>query len=324
MATLTPTTPGNALSTNLQALLSEAQELAATRLARATRKNYASDWKHFSAWCLSNQLAPLPAEVATVIAYVTELAQTTKASTLRLRLISIRTYHKDAGLADPTRDSNVENVMKGIRKKLGTAQRKSAPLLADPLKAMLATLDLATLQGLRDRALLLVGFAAALRRSELVAIQREDLSFSSGGLTLTIRKSKTDQEGAGHQLAIHRGQAEWCPIAALQTWLSVSGIASGPVFRSINKGGHLGNGLSGQSVALIVKKLAEAANIGDPGEFSGHSLRSGMVTQAIVNGCAALDVMEVSRHKSAAVFSGYVQRARVNAFSNQTTARLGL
>ena len=283
----------------LEHLLERAQDYAETSQAANTRKAYASDWSQFRSWCETRGLCPHPASSATLIAYLTDQADTgMKVSTLRRRVSSISHYHQ-ATFADldPTKTEETKTLVKGIRRQLGAAMRKAPPLLSSTLKTMLATLDLEKMQGQRDRALITLGFAAALRRSELVALCVEDLTWRKQGVTLLIRRSKTDQEALGESISLHRGKTEFCPVNALRTWCDLAQITTGPIFR---------------------------AEVPDPGEFSAHSLRSGMITTAIVNGCSAFEIMEVSRHKSEAVFRGYVQRARVAAYSNQTTTRLGL
>jgi integrase len=129
------------------------------------------------------------------------------------------------------------------------------------------------LKALRDRALLLIGFAGAFRRSELVALEVADIEETDTGLRVTIRRSKTDQEGAGTTIAIVRGSIA-CPVAALRAWLTAAGITTGALFRSIRKGGKVGERLSAQSVAEIVKIRAQRVGL-DPAAFAGHSLRAG-------------------------------------------------
>ena len=324
------TMPTDCLSTNppaLDELMERAQDYADASQAANTKKAYASDWTQFKLWCEGQALCPLPASVPTLIAYLTDLAETgNKVSTIRRRVSSI-SHHHQAVFADldPTKTEEIKTLVKGIRRQLGAAMRKAPPLLSSTIKTMLATLDLEKMQGQRDRALVALGFAAALRRSELVALCVEDLTWRKQGVTVLIRRSKTDQEALGESISLHRGKTEFCPVNALRTWLELAQIPTGPIFRAINKGGAIGEKpMTAQSVALIVKRLAGAAEVPDPGEFSAHSLRSGMITTAIVNGCSAFEIMEVSRHKSEAVFRGYVQRAKVAAYSNQTTTRLGL
>jgi site-specific recombinase XerD len=185
--------------------------------------------------------------------------------------------------------------MRGIRRSVGTAPRKKASATAERIIAMaLSTGE--DPKGLRDRALLLIGFAGALRRSELVALDLEDLEESQLGFKVTIRHSKTDQEGAGQTIAIVRGSVA-CPVVALKAWLEAACITTGPLFRSVRKGGAVGDRLPAQSVADIVKAYAERVGL-DPALFAGHSMRSGFLTSAAKRGASIFKMMDQLRHRS--------------------------
>jgi integrase len=179
------------------------------------------------------------------------------------------------------------------------------------------------LAGVRDRALLLVGFAAALRRSELVALCVEDLEFSDQGLAITIRRSKSDQEAHGEQIGVPYGSTtETCPVTALQSWLEAAGIESGALFRRIDRHGHVGpNALAPGAVASIVKKAVEAVGL-DATQFSGHSLRSGLATSAAQNGASELTIMSQTRHKSTAMVKRYVRKGSL--FTSNAASAAGL
>jgi integrase len=167
-----------------------------------------------------------------------------------------------------------------------------------------------SLIGLRDRALLALGFAGAFRRSELVALEVADLEPMADGLRVTIRRSKTDQEGIGQEIAIPRG-CRIEPVLAVESWLAASGISEGPIFRQIKKGGHIQpEALSGHSAAVIVKRRARAAGL-DPSTFAGHSLRAGFLTSAAEAGSSVLKMVEVSRHKSVDMLTTYVRRSNL-------------
>jgi integrase len=158
-------------------------------------------------------------------------------------------------------------------------------------------------------ALRLLGFATACRRSELVALDVEDLEAVEAGLHVTIRRSKTDQEGAGATIAVVNGSVA-CPVTALRAWLDAAGITTGPLFRSIRKGGKVGARLTAQSVAHIVK--FHAARVGlNPADFSGHSLRAGFLTSAAKRGASIFKMMDVSRHRSVETLRGYVRDAEL-------------
>jgi site-specific recombinase XerD len=167
----------------------------------------------------------------------------------------------------------------------------------------------ADLKGLRDRALLLIGFAGALRRSELVALNIEDIEEAPDGIKITIRHSKTDQEGAGQTIAIPFGKIA-CPVAALKEWIAAAGIGSGALFRSVNRYGKVGERLTDQSVSDVVKEHAERLRL-DPKQFAGHSLRAGFLTSAASRGASIFKMMDVSRHRSVDTLRGYVRDAEL-------------
>jgi integrase len=196
-------------------------------------------------------------------------------------------------------------ILAGIRRTLGTAPKRKAAATAERIELMVDASP-PTMIGLRDRALLAFGFAGAFRRSELAALQVADLEEVPDGYRIIIRRSKTDQTGAGTEIVIPRG-LKIRPVAALQGWLQASAIEDG-LFRAIRRGGHVRPwGLHGADVAAVVKYYAEKAGL-DPQEFSGHSLRTGFVTSAAESGASILKIQETSRHKSTDVLAGYVRR----------------
>jgi integrase len=191
---------------------------------------------------------------------------------------------------------------------LGLRPGRKLPASAERIVAMaLAAGD--DIKGLRDRALLLIGFAGAFRRSELVALNRQDLDESELGVKVTIRHSKTDQEGAGQTIAIVRGSVA-CPVMALKAWLTAADITSGPIFRSVKKGGAVAGRLPAQSVADIVKTYAERVGL-DPALFAGHSMRAGFLTSAAKRGASIFKMMDQSRHRSVETLRGYVRDAEI-------------
>jgi site-specific recombinase XerD len=237
-----------------------------------------------------------------------EVERGIRPSTIGRRVAAIRYAHKLAGHPVPTDDERVKATVRGIRRTLGIAARNKAPATAERVIAMaLGTGD--GLKGLRDRALLLLGFAGAFRRSEIVALNVEDIEQTEAGLKITIRSSKTDQEGAGQVAAIVRGSIA-CPVEALAAWCDAAGITTGPLFRSIRKGGKVGARLTAQSVANIVKTHAERVGL-DPALFAGHSLRAGFLTSAAKRGASIFKMMDVSRHRSVDTLRGYVRDAEI-------------
>jgi integrase len=212
--------------------------------------------------------------------------------------------------------------MKGIRRTKGTAPAQKAPALTDDIRAMIDATD-ASIIGIRDRALVLLGFAAAFRRSELVALDVEDCAFGKDGLTITLRRSKTDQDGQGRKIGIPYGaNPETCPVRVLQGWLEQAGTSSGPVFRSINRHGQVQPGrLSGIDVARVVKKLAERAGL-DPANYAGHSLRAGHATSAAIAGASERSIMNQTGHRSVQMVRRYIRDGSL--FRENSAGKLGL
>ncbi|MEI7996324.1 MAG: site-specific integrase [Methylococcaceae bacterium] len=289
-------------------------------LSFATRKAYASDVKIFSAWCVAHAVPALPAAPDTVALFLANQAQTgVAASTLTRRLAAIKFAHEAAGHGTPTAHQGVTAALKGIRRAQGTAPAKKKAATADIIKEMVRHCP-HTLTGQRDRALLLLGFAGAFRRAELVALTVEDLVFVADGLRVTIRKSKTDQEGAGQVIAIPHGSVWFCPVKALKQWLAIAGIEAGAIFRAVRKGGRIGSAaLSDKSVANLVKHYAGQVGL-NAADFAAHSLRAGFVTSAAEAGASIFKMAEVSRHRSTDVLAGYVRSA--NLFKDHAGADL--
>jgi integrase len=277
--------------------------------APATREAYAADWRDFAIWCHARSAIPLPAHPGLIAAYLTHLAQAgRKASTIGRKAAAIGHRHKLHGVDPlPTQAEGVRAVLRGIRRTLGTAAKGKDPATADLIGAMLKLCP-DTMIGKRDRALLAFGFAGAFRRSELCALQVDDLTETPDGLRVLIRRSKGDQEGLGQEIAIPRGY-RLRPVEALQTWLAAAEIQSGPVFRAVTRGGRVlsSDPLADDSAARIVKRYAERVGL-DPAAYAGHSLRSGFLTSAAEAGASVWKLAEVSRHKSLDTLRGYVRR----------------
>jgi site-specific recombinase XerD len=298
-------------------VLSSAATYAAAEKAPATRRAYFTDWRLFTSWCRRCRIGELPVKPETVCIYLAHLADSgSKPSTISRRLAAIAYAHQLAGHESPTSAEAVHAVMRGIRPSLGTAPVQKAPARAAEIELLLAgeknksTEIKSPLADLRDNALILLGFAAALRRSELVALEIKDLEFAPDALTVHIRRSKTDQEAAGSTIAIPRG-GKLGVVEALEGWLAAAQITEGPIFRAIAKGGRIAAGaLSGHAVALIIKRRAAAAGL-DPGAYSGHSLRSGFVTSALEHGADIFRVMDVTRHRKVETLRVYDRRAKL-------------
>jgi integrase len=275
-----------------------------------TKRAYRTAWGHFTAWCAEQGLEPLPAHPRSVAYYLTASAGTgAKVSTMRIRLTAIGMAHRLSGHPFDAKHPQIDGAWSGIKRTVGTRPERKAAVLPDDLRRMVRKLP-DTLAGKRDRALLLIGFGAALRRSELVALQVADICGDKNGLKVLIRRSKTDQEGAGEEVAIYRGtKADACPMVALDAWLKASGIASGAIFRPVAKGGRiLDQHLTDRSAAQIVKDAAEAAGL-DPKLYAGHSLRAGLATSAALAGHDLMQIMKQTRHKSVDVARVYIRDA---------------
>ncbi|MGO4884679.1 MAG: site-specific integrase [Bryobacteraceae bacterium] len=214
------------------------------------------------------------------------------------------------------------NTMTGRRRTKGTAPVQKAAALTAEIRTMVEATD-AGLIGIRDRALILLGFAGAFRRSELVGLNVDDCAFGNDGLTVTLRRSKTDQIGAGRKVGIPYGSnPETCPVRTMQAWMEQAGVSGGPVFRSINRHGQVGPGrLSGIDVARVVKKLAQRAGL-DSAKYAGHSLRAGHATTAAIGGASERSIMNQTGHRSVQMVRRYIRDG--NLFRENSAGKLGL
>jgi site-specific recombinase XerD len=300
---LGPALPGALTVAEIDATMAYAE----AEKALATRQAYASDWRDFAAWCASRGATALPAHVGIVAAYLSGLADSgRKSSTIGRRAAAIGYHHKMAGHEPPTNGEGVRAVLRGIRRTIGAAQQGKAPATPDLIGHMLALCPNSMI-GRRDRALLAFGFAGAFRRSELCALEIDDLTETPDGLRVLIRRSKGDQEGVGQEVVIPRGY-RLRPVEAVQTWLAAAEISSGPVFRAVTKGGRVSDeAVADDSAARIVKRYARRVGL-DPASYAGHSLRSGFLTSAAESGASIWKLSEVSRHKSLDTLRGYVRR----------------
>jgi integrase len=250
-----------------------------------------------------------------VAEYLAKFAGVLSVATLQHRLIAINQAHTDKGFDSPTRDRLVKRTMQGIRRTYGVAQRRVKALVKDDLLELLVMVaKQKPMKAARDRAVLLVGFAGAFRRSELVALAVEDITPHAHGIELLIRRSKTDQEGEGRTVFVPLAKSEErCPVKALQAWLELAGIGSGPIFRRINRhDGIVGDAsLTGQSVALILKAAVTSSKGIDAAKIvSGHSLRAGFVTEAATVGMQTSTIMGQTGHKSLEMVMRYIRPAQ--------------
>jgi site-specific recombinase XerD len=295
----------------------ESQEAVSSYLAAAladnTRRAYQGDLADFLLWG-----GTLPCRPEVFVTYITDRAETLSPHTITRRVVGIGRAHVSQGLPDPAKNDLVRTVLRGVRRKNGTAQRQVTPLLKQDLLALMPYMQ--GTKGIRDRALVLLGFAAALRRSELVALDAQDLQFVKEGVLVNLRRSKTDQEGEGRRIAVPYGRTSACPVKAVQHWLEHAQIIAGAIFRSVSKSGHVAEGrLTAQSVALILKTYAQTAGL-KASDISGHSLRSGLVTSAAQAGVAAHKIQQQTGHRSTEMLVRYIRDA--NLFENNAAGLL--
>jgi integrase len=298
--------------------------------AASTRRAYDSDWRHFDQWCVRHGLPSLPATPATVALYISELAKgggeekPRKPATISRRLTAINNAHKERDLDSPATMNHrvVADSYHGIRRTVGTAQVRKKPLTRERIVRILNTLE-GPIAAARSKALLLIGFAGALRRSELAAMRVEDLAWQRKGITIKLPRSKTDQEAAGREVDILWGVSDQtCPVLALENWLKIARVKDGPVFRSVGQYGKVGGGLHPNSIGRLVKDLVRKAKIANPDMYGGHSLRAGYVTEASSNGADDRDIMKQTGHTSIAMVHRY---SRADQRSRQAaTSKLGL
>ena len=303
-------------------IVSEARDFVAASRAENTTRAYRTGWAQFTAWCDKHGVVALPAGAETVALYVADLAKDAKPATIDLRLAGISAAHRAAGYDSPTKAEAVRLVRRGVRRTLGTAQRRVRPVTVPELRTMVGGLGTDS-AGCRDRALLLLGFAGALRRSELVGLDVADITEGTDGLTVRLRRSKTDQEGAGRTVGVPYGSNPvTCPVRAWRAWLELSGITEGPAFRSVDRHGRIGTTrLSPQAVALVLKRNAARAGI-DPGEVAGHSLRAGLATSAAAAGVPERVIAATTGHKGTAMLRRYIREGSL--FRENAASAIGL
>jgi site-specific recombinase XerD len=310
----------------MEGLRDRARDYARRARSNSTQHAYKTDWRHFEEWCTAHDRVPFPADlIETVIPYLTAFAEVLKVSTLLRRLSTIRVYHRSRGVRLDTSDERFRIFWQGLRNDRGVRLNKKAPFMSAALRRALQILP-GNLQGHRDRALLLIGFAAGLRRAELAGLTVKPDQQGSGwielaadGLVVQLNRSKTNQAGDEEPIGIPFGSdPKICPVRAYQAWLKLANIEAGPVFRSISRHGHMSaQALTGAAVALIVKRIVFNSAIADgftmaeasvrAETFAGHSLRAGLATSAAENDAPGHAIQRQLRHKSFQTTIGYIR-----------------
>ncbi len=282
------------------------ENYTAAAQSKATQRTYSADLRHFK-----QHGGTIPATPGMVAEYIAKFAGSLAVATLQHRLIAIHRAHTDIGIVSPVMDKSVKRTMQGIRRTFGTSQRRVTALVKDDLLEIMVLVDQQSpMKAARDKALLLIGFAGAFRRSELVALRIEDVSSYDTGLEILIRRSKTDQEGEGRTVFIPNAKGNRCPVKALIYWLELANINEGALFRAVSRHDTIVGikALTPQSVALIVKAAVrrvdgdEAAN-----KVAGHSLRAGYCTEAATVGLQPYQIREQTGHKSDVTLARYIR-----------------
>ena len=280
-----------------------ADSLMEAAQSEASNTAYASDIRMFAASGIT-----VPATAVQVIEYLAQFAGKLSVATLERRLISLHKAHLENSFKSPTVHISVKRTMQGIRRTFGTKQKQARPMIKDDLLEAMVMIDRQKpIKAARDRALLLVGFASAMRRSELVAVMVEHLTYLSNGVEIFLPHSKTDQERQGRTVFVPHANGDRCPVRALMQWLDIAEIKEGFVFRAVTRHDRIARrGLSAQSVALVLK--SSVARVGsNAGNVSGHSLRAGYCTQAAMSGLQPWQIREQTGHKSDVTLAKYIR-----------------
>jgi len=280
--------------------------------SEATLRAYKADLEHFMTWGGS-----VPATANIVANYLSDYAGVLSVATLSRRIAALSKIHAVRQLENPTKSELVRSTMRGIKRTHGTSPSQVSPLTKERLIKMIETCE-DSRKGIRDRALLLIGFASALRRSELIALDYRHIEFVPEGLILTVERSKTDQKGEGRRIGIPYAKGEHCPVKSLSAYLDFKEIADGPLLCSLSVDGTGNDRLTGNGIAYIIKQRSKAAGF-DPTMFSGHSLRAGFATTAAQSGVETWTIMKQTGHRSEATIRRYIREGelfQVNALTN--------
>ena len=280
--------------------------------AENTLRAYQSDFRDFSSFCAKNGFSSMPSQPKIIALYITHMSKSSKFSTLKRRIASISVIHKLKGHYLDTKHPIIMENLHGIKRTLGSRQKAKKPLLINDLKLLIQVITEEKTK-LRDKALILIGFAGGFRRSELVNIMHEDVEFVDEGVKILIKRSKTDQSGEGIVKAIpYFDNKEYCPVIALKNYINYKfdNKIEGKVFE-----------ISDKSVALIIKRYALKAGL-DSSKYAGHSLRSGFATSAAEFGAEERNIMAMTGHKTTQMVRRYIQEA--NLFKNNALNKFKL
>ncbi|MBB5061438.1 integrase [Granulicella aggregans] len=322
---LEPSGSSAAIELRRAALESEIAELRTHSLSANSQRGYAADWRNFSDWCALEGREALPASAETASLYMVDRSARLQNASLTRAIAAISRQHREAGFQSPTREGSFRQLLAGIRRKNRAPQEAKQALLVQDLFEILRQIPgLGKSEAVehRDRALLVIGFCGALRRSELVNLDAEDIRSAPEGIILTLRWSKTDQSADGVEIGIPKGRKPaTCPVTLLRAWIEYAKINTGPIFRPVQQNGKiLDRRLTDTSVALIVKRHVGHAGFAAE-DFSGHSLRAGLATSAAEAGQNEREIMKQTRHKSEKMVRRYIRKGSL--FQGNVVGELG-
>ena len=301
----------NDLVTDVKSLEIETLKNLKSSKANNTLRAYKADFRDFAIFCQNNGFASMPTEPKILTLYLTHLSKTSKYSTLKRRLASISVIHKLNGHYLDTKHPIITENLLGIKRVKGTYQKAKKPILINDLKLIINAINQDNNQKSRvkNKALLLIGFAGGFRRSELVSTLLEDIEFVTEGVKIFVKRSKTDQSGEGMTKGIpYFASPDYCPVVSLKNWIKESKIKSGKIFD-----------MSDRNVALIIKKYAGIAGL-DQNKYSGHSLRSGFATSTAETGAEERSIMAMTGHKTTQMVRRYIREA--NIFKNNALNKI--
>ncbi|MFZ6774777.1 site-specific integrase [Undibacterium sp. SXout7W] len=292
-------------------------ELLAAATSENTRRTYRSAIRHYLQWG-----GVLPADATILVRYLMAHLERHNPRTLSLRLTALSQWHIQQGFPDPAADITVRKTMSGISRLHGTPKKKAKALPLEDLIKIVINLNASdTLKAKRDNALLQLAFFGGFRRSEISQLEMTQVEQESQGITITLRRSKTDQSGEGISRAIPYGNDECCPASALQEWLKAAKITSGPIFRKINRWGQLSEkAISPASVNSILADCADTAGLTYAPELSSHSLRRGMATSAYRAGADFREIKRQGGWRHDGTVHGYIEEA--SRFTNNAAGLL--
>ena len=302
----------NKLVTDIKSLELETLKNLKNSKSFNTLRAYESDYKDFSAFCIKNNFSSMPADPKIISLYLTHLSQTSKFSTLKRRIASISVIHKLKDHYIDTKHPIIRENLLGIKRLKGSNQKTKKPILISDLKQIIdviTKLNIKETRKKRDKALILIGFAGGFRRSELVALEIDDIEFVREGVKIFVKRSKTDQSGEGMTKAIPSFDSTlYCPVLHLQDWMAKGKSINRKIFP-----------ISDKSVALIIKKYANLAGL-DGSRYAGHSLRSGFATSTAESGAEERNIMAMTGHKTTQMVRRYIKEA--NLFKNNALNKL--